>query len=358
MKSFLNVPSPSTASMELRHSTFPARSGIGALITLAALTPVVTGIAAIEAHADPGSQPESTSTEVLRSEQTAAHSASTITVRAQGREVKFNLPAVPPQKAETGASLPQPAKLSDWVFKGSGLALGAFGVISTLRGSGKVFKYLYECVKDREEFVGRECLKSPSCNLHSLTENQEHLDLEIHSIDKPELDDIIRNGYATRVFAKALALCTSEQPFPSLNLQRAASALIENRMAVAERKEAANLKLHLQELNKLFRDEYSSLYRDGLEAHAVGLKTTQDTHILIPICEVVPNNGRDLVFVAIAERDFLRFGKPEDLARIRPTLGRAPLRIAQLEQAYTAEQEFRQQHGCDLFPRIAVHVRS
>ncbi|MBN8549004.1 MAG: hypothetical protein J0M12_06795 [Deltaproteobacteria bacterium] len=293
-----------------------------------------------------------------------------------------------------------------WITIGTG-SLALLGLANLLRGVINIPKDLGAPIrrwKNRVHFEAGRDLSSPSTNTHIFEKVSPAEGLperwqltHILTKKKPNLPVTINNPEALRVFLQAAGSCTEQQPFPSLNLGIAAQTMggrIRQRLLGTHARGRSPEQLqavYLRELNKIFRDGSSALFKDGLSKRQVehslrqrirqayeanGPLSADDQaafrafdkvplfhegeHRSIWICEVIPKISRDLIQVEIAEEHFQLFGNPKNVREMLETSPSHAQRIRQLEAAYHREQEYQNSRKAEdekfLFPKVFTYT--
>lgn len=318
---------------------------------------------------------------------------------AQGeRDQRLLGPLTPSNPIETVASVPRDDTYSPlwWAV----VILAAGQVVNTIRGlvnSPKDFSAPVRRIRNRSHFEAGRDLSSPSMNSH-IFENVANADGETSRLQlsdvitkkKPKLATMINNSEAQRVFLGAAERCEQDQPFPSLEFGKAAQTTlskIRRRLHVGSDKSPQELQqVYLRELNKIFRDAYSELHKDGLlvkeresairkaiiSAFESNFPLSEEDkrafervplvhaswHRAIWICEVKPRISRDLILADISDEMFEQFGDESKVSELLETSPQHRERIVQFRQAYLQEQAYvRRRDSADernLFPRVKV----
>lgn len=310
-------------------------------------------------------------------------------------------PLAPANPIAKVAAIPQDETYSPLWFAVALLAL-AQGV-NTIRGivkSREDFSVPVRRWRNRSRFEAGMDLSSPSLNSHifeqvTLPSGERATGLtHVVTKKKPKLATMIGNTEAHRAFLAAAELCDQNQEFPSENLGDAAASTMGALRSMFYRgsgraRSPEDLqRVYLRELNKIFRDAYSELYKDGLQikeredrirkhilqAIEVNFPLSEEDkrafekvplvdesyHRIVWLCEVNPKVSRDLILLDITEERFESFRDPNEVESLIKASPNHQQRVRQFASAYRREQEYQRTRGERdeplLFPRVLAYI--
>lgn len=324
----------------------------------------------------------------------------TETKQPRERDPRLLGPLTPSNPISRVASVPNDETFSPLWWAVAILAAGQ--IINTVRGivkSREDFSAPVRRLRNRSRFEARRDLSSPSMNAHIFEyvspEEGGPSKLQLSHVitkKKPKLATMIGNPEALRVFVAAAERCDEHEPFPSLKFGEAAETTIgkiRRQLGYPSEKHPRELqRVYLRELNKIFRDAYSELHKDGLlvKEREVQIRkailsafelnfplSAEDKrafekvplvhaswHRAIWICEVTPKVSRDLILADISDEMFEMFGDGAQVATLLESSPNHQQRILEFQDAFKREKAYQEQRGATdepyLFPRVLVYT--
>lgn len=252
-----------------------------------------------------------------------------------------------PAAAEREIRIPPPENIYEWLKQGAILGLGVAAAISAIRGTAKVYQYFKENWDARKRFNHGIWFDSLACNLHTLSDENGKLVLNVYTFASPTVSSFIPNKYAEKRFRDAADSCSEHQPFPSLHFPLdPGSSRIEG----------------LNRMNRFFKEGFSSIFQEDIMAAGLGLPTQRGTFFIIPTCEVFARGGKNyraLAVTVISEDTFERFGSGTEILRMQGATREDDARIRNLQLAYIKHNDYKRQNGPDaeLFPKVTVVIK-
>lgn len=194
--------------------------------------------------------------------------------------------------------------------------------------------------------------------------------MELDSISRVNMKELLEHRQAVKQFKRAVNMCGPDDPFPSLNYEKAATGLFWRLLSWRNGFMPSN-DVFRKRVDRELREEYSAKFASEIKRKMGGYLDERDLHVMIPLVEVWSdavvrqgalfgeNHGTtkraELSFVVMTKRDFEElFSDSARVEELKIDNRRYENKLRMLAEARRIDLNYQRSRSADILPDIGL----